>query len=463
MYLRERGSSFTVYPAAFCLDVVRSSRFPWLVCLRAVEPGANVHCCCAQMQQERPHAELVIYNMCGEVVACLAEHDLSAIMEAYGNSTEALKLFLMRTLGLSKFRQHLIHENKVVQDADVLSALSLPASLQLVILPFLPATYDDRMQMQSAAEKDNVADMQQLLERRVDPDLKMNTGRGRALHIATTFDSLRCVSCLLQAGAKSSSLDEDGRSALWHAAAMGNSGIARVLLEGGARMDAASNGGEYPLCVACRRGHLDVVQVLLETEPLLQHMHPNLVEDVGSTQALHVVAKLGDTRCLRILLQAKADVQAKDEDGKSVLWNAAEIGRTDIVRLLLEAGANKDSMGDHPLSGHWDVVQYLIQDRADVDRSDVTGTSVVWEAARLGDAGIVRLLVEAAASPTINRTSDSHIPSTWASQASSPCCGEMDQGSRTQRSSTASTASTSASFGWDSPLSPWPWTHTLTG
>ena len=415
------------------------------------------------MQQERPHAELVIYNMCGEVVACLAEHDLSAIMEAYGNSTEALKLFLMRTLGLSKFRQHLIHENKVVQDADVLSALSLPASLQLVILPFLPATYDDRMQMQSAAEKDNVADMQQLLERRVDPDLKMNTGRGRALHIATTFDSLRCVSCLLQAGAKSSSLDEDGRSALWHAAAMGNSGIARVLLEGGARMDAASNGGEYPLCVACRRGHLDVVQVLLETEPLLQHMHPNLVEDVGSTQALHVVAKLGDTRCLRILLQAKADVQAKDEDGKSVLWNAAEIGRTDIVRLLLEAGANKDSMGDHPLSGHWDVVQYLIQDRADVDRSDVTGTSVVWEAARLGDAGIVRLLVEAAASPTINRTSDSHIPSTWASQASSPCCGEMDQGSRTQRSSTASTASTSASFGWDSPLSPWPWTHTLTG
>jgi len=413
--------------------------------------------------QETPHAELVIYKMCGEVVSCLAEHDLSAIMEAHGNSMEALKLFLMRTLGLSKFRQHLIHENKVVQDVDVLSALSLPASLQLVILPFLPATFDDRMRMQSAAETDNVADMQSLLERRVDPDLKMNTGRGRALHIATTFDSPRCVLCLLQAGAKSSSLDEDGRSALWHAAAMGNSGIARVLVGGGARMDAANNGGEYPLCVACRRGHLDVVQVLLETEPLLQHMHPNLVEDMGSTQALHMVSKLGDTRCLRILLQARADVQAKDEDGKSVLWNAAEIGRMDVVRLLLEAGADKDSVREHPLSGHWDVVQYLIQERADVDRSDVTGTSMVWEAARLGDAGIVRLLVEAGASSNINRTTDSRIPSVWASQASAPCCADMDQGSRTQRSSTASTASTSASFGWDSPLSPWPWTQTLTG
>jgi len=145
------------------------------------------------------------------------------------------------------------------------------------------------------------------------------------------------------------------------------------------------------------------------------------------------------------------------------LWNAAEIGRMDVVRLLLEAGADKDSVREHPLSGHWDVVQYLIQERADVDRSDVTGTSMVWEAARLGDAGIVRLLVEAGASSNINRTTDSRIPSVWASQASAPCCADMDQGSRTQGSSTASTASTSASFGWDSPLSPWPWTQTLTG
>ena len=45
---------------------------------------------------------------------------------------------------------------------------------------------------------------------------------------------------------------------------------------------------------------------------------------------------------MKLLLDAGADKEVKDEDGWTPLHVAARKGHTDIVKLLLDAGADKD-------------------------------------------------------------------------------------------------------------------------
>ncbi|CAE6971183.1 ANK3 [Symbiodinium natans] len=361
--------------------------------------------------------ELVIHKLCGEVVVELDGDDISEIVAVYGDSMKALKTFLSRTVHVSRFRQHLAIGSQILQDADLLSTLDLPVTLQLVMVPFLLATPQDLHAMQSAAERNNHIEMQRLLHKRIDPDLSLTPGHSKALHIATTFGSLACLQLLLEAGANLQSLDEDGKSALSHAATMGNVEITRELLAAGAKNDAASNGGEYPLCTACRRGHLGVVRELLDarlkptalqsTEQLLQ---PVESPSIAIRQALHIATKLGQTDSIQLLLGARGDVEAKDNHDKSLLWHAAQIGHTDVVRLLLQAGARTGAEAtgeDHPLwaacrNGRWDVVHCLIDARAHVHAADATANSPSWIADWHGYVDIVHHLATAGENPSTN-------------------------------------------------------------
>jgi hypothetical protein len=54
-------------------------------------------------------------------------------------------------------------------------------------------------------------------------------------------------------------------------------------------------------------------------------------------------AKKGDTSRVEALLKAGADIEAKDNDGRTALMLAAQYGRVDTVRLLLAKGAHADA------------------------------------------------------------------------------------------------------------------------
>ena len=91
----------------------------------------------------KPDTQLVIYKMCGEAVAYINTHDLAGIITTYGDCVKALKLYLARTVGLSRFRQRLID-----------------AEAQMV--PCVRATDEDMQNTGSAAEKDTPRVMQEL-------------------------------------------------------------------------------------------------------------------------------------------------------------------------------------------------------------------------------------------------------------------------------------------------------------
>jgi ankyrin repeat protein len=101
------------------------------------------------------------------------------------------------------------------------------------------------------------------------------------------------------------------------------------------------------------------------------------------TSSLAVGSYFGYEVIIKLLLEAKADVNSKDDfGGRTPLSWAAENGHEGIVKLLLEAKANinsKDDFGGQtPLSwaaenGNKDIVKLLLEAKADVNLEDNNG------------------------------------------------------------------------------------------
>jgi serine/threonine-protein phosphatase 6 regulatory ankyrin repeat subunit B len=87
------------------------------------------------------------------------------------------------------------------------------------------------------------------------------------------------------------------------------------------------------------------------------------------TEPLHVAATFGKTEVARLLLDHKADVNAKLKDGQRPLHFAAREGHLDVVKLLLDNGA-------------------------DLNAENADGFSPLHKAAKSGQAGVVRLLLD---------------------------------------------------------------------
>jgi ankyrin repeat protein len=152
------------------------------------------------------------------------------------------------------------------------------------------------------------------------------------------------------------------------------------------------------LLVASYFGHEAVVRRLLEADADVE------AKDVFSRTPLSWAAKNGHEAVVRLLLEAEADVEAKDPRlGWTPLSWAAKKGHEAVVRLLLEAEADveaKDWLGRTPLlwaakNGHEAVVRLLLEAEADVEAKDRFSRTPLSEAAKKEHEAVVRLLLEA--------------------------------------------------------------------
>ena len=114
----------------------------------------------------------------------------------------------------------------------------------------------------------------------------------------------------------------------------------------------------------------------------------------------------GHLEACRLLLEAKAQVNAKLINGKTSLMYAAENGHLEVCRLLLQAKAQieaKDNeYGRTPLlyaveNSRLEVCRLLLQAKAQVNVRDKVGWTPLMNAARGDDPEICRLLLQAGA------------------------------------------------------------------
>src|SRR5262249_54726430 len=112
------------------------------------------------------------------------------------------------------------------------------------------------------------------------------------------------------------------------------------------------------------------VQKLLAADPKLA-----LKRYPGGGTALHAAAAGGSTAMVRALLDAGADVNAEEENGRTPLHVAATNRRKEVAALLLARGAKVDAKNksDHftplhsaALAGSTEVAGLLLANGADV-------------------------------------------------------------------------------------------------
>jgi ankyrin repeat protein len=144
------------------------------------------------------------------------------------------------------------------------------------------------------------------------------------------------VRTLLQQKADPNGAQGDGMTALHWAAERGDRDLAAALIKAGASTAAGTRIGRHtPLHVAARAGKPKVVRVLLDAKADV-----NAATTTGAVP-LHFAAASGSAETIGLLLDRDADVNAREPQwGQTPLMFAAAAGRTEAVTLLLARGAD---------------------------------------------------------------------------------------------------------------------------
>lgn len=230
----------------------------------------------------------------------------------------------------------------------------------------------------------------------------LSSGATMLMLAAKHGDTARCKE-LIASRASVHKVDSDGHSALHHACINDQADAVDILLKHKADCDAPNNNGDSPLCIAAASNSTGSVTRLLAAGADAQARNkaglraPDVAQTFAVQDMLHaeiarqlhvpLVAAVssGDNVEARRLLQSRADVNKKAEDGRTALHHAAMRGEQDLVRELAKARADVNALTSKepdtqctPLmlcaaNGHVHALETLIRCKADVTMKDLEG------------------------------------------------------------------------------------------
>jgi ankyrin repeat protein len=121
---------------------------------------------------------------------------------------------------------------------------------------------------------------------------------------------------------------------------------------------------------------------------------------------LYIAAANGHAEITRLLIDAGAELDARNKYGRTPLYAAAANGHTEIAKLLIDAGAKLDARDKDDwtplhyaaaIHGHTEIARLLIQVGAELDVRDQDGWTPLYHAAANGRTEIAKLLIDAGA------------------------------------------------------------------
>lgn len=223
-----------------------------------------------------------------------------------------------------------------------------------------------------------------------------------ALLDAAAKGFVRCVKLLLRHGADART-SRCGNTAAMLAAAGNHAHCLDAILKSGAPIDAQDWRGYTALMLACAEGAVRCVRILLD----------RCASTTVASKAFGEVplmfcpsAHSGGGACARALLQAGADVDARNSTGYTALILAAIEGKPDCVRALLQHNANVDATSNSgftalglcpPTHRGFMCARLLVAHGANVDVRDHEGCTQLWNACAFGNEAFVQLLLDAGA------------------------------------------------------------------
>jgi hypothetical protein len=129
-------------------------------------------------------------------------------------------------------------------------------------------------------------------------------------------------------------------------------------------VDAKDHNGDTRFLAAVRGGHVYMVKpFLLNLDLIGNNPHKDL------EKGLLIATERGHLKVAELLLNAGANVNAVDEDGKTPLHAASVVSSPALVKLLLAEGANVNAVNtkkETPFSVAKEFLEYLEIDRHDM-------------------------------------------------------------------------------------------------
>lgn len=166
-----------------------------------------------------------------------------------------------------------------------------------------------------------------LLECRLEGYIGLGEAEGSTpLIIAARVENDHILHFLLENGANTNAVDNYQKTALWYVARSGNTTLIFLLINKGADVNLA-----VPLAVATMQGNDDAVGMLLHHGGAIV----NARNEQGKT-AIYQACAFGRTRLFKTLIEAGGDITICDYEGMTPLMAAAQQGLLSMMKLLMK-------------------------------------------------------------------------------------------------------------------------------
>ena len=201
--------------------------------------------------------------------------------------------------------------------------------------------YNDCVLLKKAAIGDlwGVRDILGLDPRNFNVDARRDVDDATALIIASIRGYIEMVRDLLHSGADVNATKRGGETALFCAVCNGEAEIVKLLVDAGAGVNTRYYYGDTALCMGAQVGN-KLANANIVRQLLLFGADVEAKRESGHGP-LFVAAYHGNDQVVEALLQAGADIEARDGmSGQTALQCAMERGRSKAVTALLQAGAN---------------------------------------------------------------------------------------------------------------------------
>lgn len=235
------------------------------------------------------------------------------------------------------------------------------------------------------------------------------TSKTELLYKAVDAGDLKAVQALVASGADVNGVykgkyDWDVYPMIITAAGNGSLDVFRFLVEHGAKLDAKGYAGNYPIHIAADKGRIFIVKYLVE-RPGAGAEQLRLRNGIGDTP-LHCAASGGSVAVVDYLLDHGADIETRDDQGKTPLYESAFL-HVEGLQELLARGARAEVVandGTTPLHnaakwGYPEIVDALLEQGLDPEARDHDGWTPLHYAAAEGSMRAIGALIDRGVDP----------------------------------------------------------------
>ncbi|MES2603616.1 MAG: ankyrin repeat domain-containing protein, partial [Pseudomonadota bacterium] len=260
--------------------------------------------------------------------------------------------------------------------------------------------------LQWAVHNGDVALVEKLLKAGADVNAKNSYGAS-AMSEAALLGDAKLLTLLLKAGADPESMNADGQTALMVVARSNNLAAAEALLKAGADVNAMEQWrGQNAVIWAAGQSQPEMLQLLLKAggDPNSRAFVNERTRQIsaerrfqwrpaGGITALIYAAREGCVECVKLLVEAGAELDQGDAENVTPLLAAVINMHFDTAKYLVEAGANVNKWsfrGENPIYSAVDV--NTVPHGGYPDRPTTDATSSL---------DMIRILLEAGANPNL--------------------------------------------------------------